>query len=94
MKGIKANCITFEFSFHYMIDKIDVVINNIKEFSDKGTKVIIHTLNGDVVKDRLKDRDKFIVKRGDEDVFYLEKLYKDDDKFKKINVYFMKKMKK
>lgn len=88
MKGIKANCITFEFSFHYMMDKIDVVIKNIKEFSNKGTKVIIHTLNGNVVKDSLKDRKKFIVKKGDDEVFYLEKLYNDDDKFKKINVYF------
>ena len=87
MKGIKAKCITFEFSFHYMINKIDVVLNNIKEFSDKGTKIIIHTLNGDIVKDRLKDRNKYIVKRGDEEVFYLEKLYNNNDKFKKINVY-------
>lgn len=87
MSGIKANCITFEFSFHYMIDKIDIVINNIREFSNKGTKVIVHTLNGDVVKDKLKDRDKYIVKRGEEEVFYLERLYKSTDKFKKINVY-------
>jgi hypothetical protein len=70
-----------------MIDKIDIVINNIREFSNKGTKVIIHTLNGDVVKDKLKDRDKYIVKRGEEEVFYLERLYKSTDKFKKLNVY-------
>ena len=35
MKGIKVDCITFHFSLHYMIDKIDIVIKNIKEFSKK-----------------------------------------------------------
>jgi len=88
MKGIKVDCITFHFSLHYMIDKIDIVIKNITEFSKKGTKVIVHTLNGNLVKDRLKDKSKYIVKRCDEDVFYLEKMYNDNDKFKKINVYF------
>ena len=87
MKGIKADCITFHFSLHYMIDKIDIVIKNIIEFSKKGTKVIIHTLNGNLIKDRLKDKKKYIVKRGDEEVFYLEKMYDEKDKFKKINVF-------
>lgn len=88
MKDIKADLITFEFSFHYLINNIDVVINNIKNFSKSGTNIIIHTLNGNLVKDKLKDKNKFIVKRGEEEIFYLEKLYNDDDEFKKINVYF------
>lgn len=87
MKGIKADCITFHFSLHYMIDKIDIVIKNIIEFSKKGTKVIVHTLNGNLIKDRLKDKKKYIVKRDDEEVFYLEKMYDEKDKFKKINVF-------
>lgn len=88
MKDKKADLITFEFSFHYLIDNIDVVINNIKNFSKSGTKIIIHTLNGNVVKDKLQDSNKCIVKRGEEEVFYLERLYNMDDELKKINVYF------
>lgn len=88
MKNKKADIITFEFSFHYLLNNIDVVINNIKFFSKSGTKIIIHTLNGNLVKDKLKDNNKCIVKRGEEEVFYLEKLYNDDDEFKTINVYF------
>ena len=88
MKNKKADIITFEFSFHYLINNIDIVINNIKNFSKSGTRIIIHTLNGNLVKDKLKNKNKFIVKRGEEEVFYLEKLYNDEDQFKKIAVYF------
>lgn len=88
MKNVKADIITFEFSFHYLINNIDMVINNIKNFSKSGTKIIIHTLNGNLIKEKLNDQNKFIVKRNDEEVFYLEKLYNDDDEFKQINVYF------
>ena len=70
-----------------MIFYIFIVIKNIKEFSKSGTKVVVHTLNGHLVNDRLKDRKKYIVKRDKEAVFYLEKMYDDKDKFKKINVF-------
>ena len=88
MKNNKADLITFEFSFHYLVNNIDMVINNIKNFSKSGTKIIIHTLNGDLIKERLRDQNKFIVYRDDEEVFYLEKLYNNEDQLKKINVYF------
>merc|ERR1711988_931538 len=87
-KNNKADLITFEFSFHYLVYNIDMVINNIKNFSKSGTKIIIHTLNGDLIKERLRDQNKFIVYRDDEEVFYLEKLYNNEDQLKKINVYF------
>ena len=88
MKNNKADLITFEFSFHYLVYNIDMVINNIKNFSKSGTKIIIHTLNGDLIKERLRDQEKFIVYRDDEEVFYLQKLYNNEDQLKKINVYF------
>lgn len=88
LKGLKANCITFEFTIHYMINKIKTLMKNIINFSKKNTKVIIHCLNGDVIMDLLKNNNKFSVYNNKNLVFFIEKKFKMKDDFKKIDIYF------
>lgn len=88
LKNIKACCITFEFSIHYMIYKIETLMKNILSISQKNTKVIIHTLNGDFIKTLLSTSDKYSVFKNNDEVFYIEKKYKETDCFKKVNIYF------
>ena len=88
LKNIKACCITFEFSIHYMIYNIEILMKNILSVSKKDTKVIIHTLNGNLIKNLLITSNKYSVYKNNKEVFYIEKKYKEDDCFKKIDIYF------
>jgi hypothetical protein len=88
LKNIKACCITFEFSIHYMIYKIETLMKNILSISTKDTKIIIHTLNGDFIRTLLTTTNKYSVYKNNDEVFYIEKKYKETNCFKKINIYF------
>jgi len=88
IKNIKANCITFEFTIHYMLYSIDVLLKNILRFCKKNTKIIIHCLNGDIIESLLSNKKKHDIVLDNDVVFYIEKMYKNTDKNKKINVYF------
>jgi hypothetical protein len=90
LKGVKANCITFEFTIHYMIHKLNILMKNITNFSKKDTKVIIHCLNGELILNLLKNNNKFSVYNNNNNnlVFFIEKKFKSSDIFKKIDVYF------
>jgi hypothetical protein len=86
--NIKVDSITFEFTIHYMIYNDNILLKNIQRVSKKGTKIIIHCLNGELIYKLLKDTDKIIVHKNKEEVFYIQKKYNDTDKFKKISVFF------
>lgn len=88
LKGVKANCITFEFTIHYMIHKINTLMKNITNFSKKDTKVIIHCLNGELILNLLKNNNKFSIYNNDNLVFFIKKKFKINDTFKKIDIYF------
>lgn len=63
---VKFDIITFIFTIHYMIKNIDVVIDNIKKTSKKGTVIIITCINGDKVLEKLNKVDKYEIKyRGE-----------------------------
>ncbi len=76
-RSIKANVITFEFTFHYMIYNMKVLMENIKSISKSGTKVIIHCINGDFLMNEFKTKDKYEVRKGDIVTFYAEKNFKN-----------------
>ena len=88
IKNVNANCITFEFTIHYMLYNIDVLLTNIIRFCARNTKVIIHCLNGDIIESLLSDKKKHNITLNKDVVFYVEKMYKNTDEHKKINVYF------
>jgi hypothetical protein len=88
LKNTKADCITFEFSLHYMIYNMDILMKNITNISKKNTFIIIHCLNGDTLEKRLLKSDKISVYKNNDEVFYIEKKYKESNINKKVNIYF------
>ena len=82
---VKANAITFEFTFHYMIYNMKVLMENIKSVSKSGTKVIIHCINGDFLMNVFKEKDIYEVIKDDEVVFYAEKDFENENKNKSIS---------
>jgi hypothetical protein len=84
----KADSITFEFTIHYMIYNSDILMKNLKLISKKGTTIIIHCLNGSLIKKLLLDTNKYNVYKDKDVVFSIEKKYKDSDSLKEISVYF------
>ena len=71
-----------------MLYNIDVLLTNIIRFCARNTKVIIHCLNGDIIESLLSDKKKHNITLNKDVVFYVEKMYKNTDEHKKINVYF------
>ncbi len=88
LKNIKVDCITFEFSLHYMIYNIDVLMKNINNLSKKNTYVIIHIINGDLIENNKFKNNKISVYYNNQEVFYIKKNYKDSDINKKVDIYF------
>lgn len=46
----QAGLVTFEFSFHYLIPRLDAVMDNLTRFCKHGGHVVIHTMIGDSVR--------------------------------------------
>ena len=53
--NVKFEVITFIFTIHYMIENIDIVIDNILNHSKTGTKIIITCINGNKLLNNIKD---------------------------------------
>lgn len=68
----QADIVTFEFSFHYLIDNIDIIFRNLKQHCRKGAYVVIHTMDGKLV-NWFTQRGPYIVKKGKDVVFRLSK---------------------
>ena len=66
---VKFDIITFIFTIHYMIKNLDVVINNIKKASKKGTIIIITCVNGDKIAQYLTNSDRYEARYRD-DVYW------------------------
>ncbi len=86
IKGLKANIITFEFTFHYMIYNMKILMENIKSISQSGTKVIIHCINGDFLMNVFKEKPIYEVTKSDlgenNIVFYAKQKVKNTSKSK------------
>ena len=80
----KYDIITFQHTIHYMIDKLDIVINNILPISKKGTKIIITCMNGDLITDMINKYKKIEIRNDEEPIFAIFPMEKKDD----ILVYF------
>ena len=88
LKNIKIDAITFEFTVHYMIHNIETLMKNINNLSKKNTYVIIHCINGGLIQTSKFEDNKISVYYNNQEVFYIEKKYKDTDINKKIDIYF------
>ena len=61
----KYDTIVLTFSVHYMIDNIDILVNNINSVSKKGTILIISLINGNLVFNNLNEGKLEVLYRGD-----------------------------
>jgi SAM-dependent methyltransferase len=59
---VKFEVITFIFTIHYMMENLDVVMDNIKKVSKKGTIILITCVNGDKVLNFLKKSDRYEIR--------------------------------
>lgn len=82
---VKFDIITFIFTIHYMIKNLDVVIDNIKKASKKGTIIIITCVNGDKILKYLSDNDRYEAQYRD-DVYWGVYKFNTNDKY----LFFMK----
>jgi SAM-dependent methyltransferase len=58
--AIKFDTINFMFTLHYMLNNIDIVFKNINSVSKKGTKVIVHCIDGEKVLNTMnQDKGKY-----------------------------------
>ena len=82
IKGTDHNIdvITFIFTIHYMIDNIDIVLDNIRRVSKPGTIIIITCVNGDKVISNIGKSDRYEIR-------YYNEVYWSVYKFNKNNKY-------
>ena len=69
------NCITFEFSIHYMIHNYKQLLKNIDKHSTKGTRLLIYALDGEYLYNYFKNKDKYTIMKNNEKIFEIEKKY-------------------
>jgi len=69
------NCITFDFSIHYMIHNYKQLLKNIDKHSTKGTRLLIYALDGEYLYNFFKNHDKYTINKNNEKIFEIEKKY-------------------
>lgn len=77
---VKFDIITLIFTIHYMINNIDVVINNIKKMSKQGTIIIITCVNGDKVLANMGKLDRYEIQYY-KDIYWGVYRFNTNDKF-------------
>lgn len=66
----KYDVITFQFTLHYMIDNIDIVMKNLKLISKKGTKILVTCMNGNLIEHNLKKKSQIVVRNDDNKIIF------------------------
>lgn len=76
-----ADCITFQFTIHYMMEKFDILMNNINSVCKKGTIIIILFVDGNYTYEQLqKYNNRVEVRNAQEPIFGVYTLHKSEDK--------------
>ncbi len=88
----KYDVITFQFTLHYMMNNIDVVINNLKKVMKSNTKIIITCMDGNKIHEDFKRFKRVEIRNKQEPIFAIIPMYKVTDnipdKDNNIIVYF------
>lgn len=82
-----ADCITFMFTIHYMINNLKTIIDNIKKYTNQNAIIIIFLLDGNKIHNYFrKNQKKDIIVRGkQEPLFIVHPFYKVDQTQKITN---------
>ena len=70
------NVITFQFTLHYMMNNIQIVMNNLKNIVKFGTKIIITCMDGNKIQSDFKKYGKVEVRNRQEPIFAIVPFYK------------------
>ncbi len=88
----KYDVITFQFTLHYMMNEIDIVIDNLKKVMKSGTKIIITCMDGNKIHNDFKRYKHVEVRNRQEPIFAIIPMYEARDnipeKDNNIIVYF------
>jgi SAM-dependent methyltransferase len=76
----KYDAITFQFTIHYMMYNMEIVMKNILKVSKKGTKVVITCMDGQLIHEELHKHNKIEVRRGKEPIFAIFSKYEHLEK--------------
>ena len=76
----KYDIITFQFTLHYMMNNIDIVIKNLNKVIKSGTKIIITCMDGNKIQNDFKRFGKVEVRNNQEPIFAIVPFYKVSDK--------------
>jgi mRNA (guanine-N7-)-methyltransferase len=83
----KFEIITYTFTIHYMIENLDIVLQNILKLSRQGTIIIISLINGDKLKNKLRKDKRVEVRDDGGEIYWGVYKYNDDinkEKFKAL----------
>ena len=72
----KYNVITFQYTLHYMMNNINIVINNLKDIVKSGTKLIITCMDGNKIHNDFKQFGKVEIRNKQEPIFAIVPFYK------------------
>lgn len=71
----KYDAITFQFTLHYMMYNIDVVIKNIAKVSKDKTKIIVNCMDGELIHNELQKSGRIEVRNDQEPIFAIVPMY-------------------
>ena len=72
----KYDIITFQFTIHYMMNNIDIVLKNLSDIVRSGTKIIITCMDGNKIQQDFKRFGKVEVRNKQEPIFAIVPFYK------------------
>jgi hypothetical protein len=71
----KYDAITFQFTLHYMMYNIDILIKNILKVSKDKTKVIVNCMDGELIHNELQKSGRIEVRNDQEPIFAIVPMY-------------------
>lgn len=82
----KYDAITLQFTIHYMMKNIDILMKNILSVIKPGTVVIITCMNGNLIRDKLNKYHKIEIRNRQEPVFYIHPMYSQNNRDNNISI--------
>jgi SAM-dependent methyltransferase len=76
----KYDIITFQFTLHYMMNNINIIIKNLNNVIKKGTKIIITCMDGNKIQNDFIRYGKVEVRNNQEPIFAIVPFYKVSNK--------------
>ena len=72
----KYDIITFQYTLHYMMNNINIVMNNLKDIVKLGTKIVVTCMDGNKIHEDFKRYQKVEIRNKQEPIFAIVPFYK------------------